>query len=165
MAQSIVYKYYTIESAPRQGFNQQWRPEIIIISAKGEHGTTMRHFTIEEVSYPTEAEADRHGVAYGKQIIDGKVLGVRIADPRGQVGRMLYLQYKDSEISSAPFVVRNTRPEQWRACIQIISRNNTAPSGEFIDERRFYATEHAAHEAGFEYGRYIIDGHLPAGPR
>jgi hypothetical protein len=49
----------------------------IVISWERDEGVTSRPFTAEN-TYPTEVDADLHGIAYGQRIIDGKIPGCSV---------------------------------------------------------------------------------------
>jgi len=49
----------------------------IVISWERDEKVTGRTFSAEN-TYPTEAEADLHGIAYGQRIIDGQVPGFSV---------------------------------------------------------------------------------------
>jgi len=74
MARTVEYKYFTIQSAPQYRTEwQEWQLRIAI-SCDTPHGVRTRDFA-SEVMYPTEQEADLHGITFGQRLIDGKVDG------------------------------------------------------------------------------------------
>ena len=79
MSNTVLYEGYAIQSSPR------YLPELdkwqlcIIISFKQHGAMKPREFT-SEVLYPTEQDADVQGIAFGQQLIDGKVEGRSVTD-------------------------------------------------------------------------------------
>ena len=77
MSKETTYKIYTIRSTPLQLLDSmQWTPSIAIEWERGGL-TTVRPFSAQTF-YPTEAEADIHGITYGVRIIEGKVPGFSV---------------------------------------------------------------------------------------
>lgn len=77
MSKTITYKAYTIDSFPVQELDtEQWRVDLTI-SWGSESDRTTRPFSMEQ-TYPTQEEAEIHGVTYGQRIIDGQVPGVSL---------------------------------------------------------------------------------------
>jgi hypothetical protein len=74
----FIYKTYTIRSTPLQLLDsKQWMLSIVI-DWERDGRVTGRPFSATENTYPTEAEADLHGITYGQRIIDGKVPGFSV---------------------------------------------------------------------------------------
>ena len=72
-----IYKHYSIRSTPLQRRSaMQWTFSIAIYWER-DGKMTVRSFSAEN-TYSTEAEADLHGIAYGQQIMDGKVPGCSV---------------------------------------------------------------------------------------
>ncbi len=71
MSDEIQYKGYTIQATPDElSETKRWTVDIII--SKERNGTaTDKQFSANH-SYPTEDEAKRHCLEFGRQIIDGK---------------------------------------------------------------------------------------------
>jgi hypothetical protein len=77
MSRSVIYQSYTITSSPlHDAQNDQWKLRISISWAT-DRNTISRTFWMP-ILYPTELEADTHGIAYGQRIIDGKVAGLEL---------------------------------------------------------------------------------------
>lgn len=74
MSQAILYKGYTIQPAPRQLVDTgQWELNVFI-SWTTEDDEDSRHF-VKTGRYPSEDEAAVQCIAFGQQIVDGKVPG------------------------------------------------------------------------------------------
>lgn len=74
MTHPITYKGYTIRPAPRQLVDTgQWELNVFI-SWTTEDEEDSRHF-VKTGRFPTEADATAQCIAYGQQIVDGKVPG------------------------------------------------------------------------------------------
>jgi hypothetical protein len=74
MTEPVTYKDYTIQPAPRQLVDTgQWELNVFI-SWSTEDDEDSRHF-VKTGRYASEEEATAQCIAYGQQIIDGKVSG------------------------------------------------------------------------------------------
>jgi hypothetical protein len=74
MSQAVNYKGYTIRPAPRQLIDTgQWELNVFISWSTAEDEES-RHFYMKAPP-ATEEEATARCIAYGQQIIDGKVPG------------------------------------------------------------------------------------------
>lgn len=81
MSKRLIYRNYTITSAPKQDMEtRQWRIHIEVALEKG--GNVVGQYWMP-ISYSTEAEADTHGITFGQRIIDGKIPGISL-DQRSQ---------------------------------------------------------------------------------
>ena len=79
MSRCMIYRGYTISSSPtKNDETDQWQLRISITWAR-DGGTGTRPY-LTSMGYPTELEADLHGVAFAQRIIDGKVPGVSIGE-------------------------------------------------------------------------------------
>ena len=79
MGKAVEYQGYTIQSAPQfQAVWEKWQLHIVI-SLDDHRGVRTREFSAD-VLYPTEQEADVHGIAFGQRLIDGKVDGRSVTD-------------------------------------------------------------------------------------
>lgn len=67
MSRTILYQSYTITSSPVQNVSQ-WGLRISI-SWKSDGNTISKSFWMP-ITYPTEEEADIHGISSGQHIID-----------------------------------------------------------------------------------------------
>lgn len=77
MSRTIPYQGYTINSFPTEDTGTgQWRLSISIAWEKD--GTTISRTYWMPVKYPTEMEADLHGITFGQRIIDGEVAGLSV---------------------------------------------------------------------------------------
>ena len=77
MSRTVTYNTYTITSSPiHDGVSDQWKLSILISWDK-DGSETSRTFWMP-VPYPTETEADIHGISFGQRIIDGKVVGLSL---------------------------------------------------------------------------------------
>ena len=76
MAKAVTYKGYMIRPAPRHLVDtDQWELNVFISwSIEGEEDEESRHFYMTG-RYATEEEARVQSIAYGQQIIDGKIPG------------------------------------------------------------------------------------------
>ena len=77
MSRHARHKNYTIRSTPLHLFDSMQWTLPIVISWERDEKVTGRTFSAEN-TYPTEAEADLHGIAYGQRIIDGQVPGFSV---------------------------------------------------------------------------------------
>jgi hypothetical protein len=77
MPKRATYKHYTIRTTPLQRRGTTHWTFSIAIYWERDGKMAVRSFSAEN-TYSTEAEADLHGLAYGQQIIDGKVSGVSV---------------------------------------------------------------------------------------
>jgi hypothetical protein len=74
MGKAVTYRGYTIRPAPRQLVDTgQWELNVFISWSTDEEEES-RHFYMT-ARHATEDEATAHCIAYGQQIIDGKVPG------------------------------------------------------------------------------------------
>jgi len=74
MSKAVTYKGYTIQPALRYLVDTgQWELNVFI-SWSTENEEESRHFCTTG-QYPSEGEATAHCIAYGQQIIDGKISG------------------------------------------------------------------------------------------
>jgi len=79
LEKTVEYQGYTIQSAPHHLIDgEKWRLRIFI-SLEDHRGVQTREFS-DEVLYATEQEADIHGIAFGRRLIDGKVEGQSVMD-------------------------------------------------------------------------------------
>jgi len=77
MIKDTTYKNYTIRSNPVYlSDTEQWRLTIAITWERS-GGMTSRKFS-GPITYSTKQEAANHGIAFGQEIIDGKVLGLSV---------------------------------------------------------------------------------------
>ena len=77
MSKTVTYQGYTITSAPAQDTKTgQWRLHISI-SWEGDGRTQARPYWMP-ITYPTEQEADFHGISFGQRIVDGKIPGISL---------------------------------------------------------------------------------------
>ncbi|BCA53926.1 hypothetical protein W02_10660 [Nitrospira sp. KM1] len=79
MATQVQYKNHTIVSLPHWHRGLGWIPRILISKAVSEILSTQE-FRLNGSSWPTEHEADVHGVTYGQRIINGEIVGVNLMD-------------------------------------------------------------------------------------
>ena len=74
MSKAVIYKGYTIQPALRQMPDTgQWELNVFI-SWQADEEEESRHFC-STGRYATEGEATAQCIAYGQQIVDGKVPG------------------------------------------------------------------------------------------
>lgn len=86
MARTADYQGFTIRSTPQyQTEWQEWRLHVAI-ACETPHGTRTRDFPLE-IMYPSEEEADIHGITFGQRLIDGKVKGFSVGDMQTANGR------------------------------------------------------------------------------
>jgi len=79
MTMKTTHRGYTILSAPHFQANWLiWRPHILI-SRQDERGIYTREFSTD-VLFTTMQEADSHGLAFGKRLIEGKVEGQSVTE-------------------------------------------------------------------------------------
>ena len=79
MARTAAYREFTIQSTPHYRTEwQEWQLRIAI-SCDTSQGVRTRDFS-SEIMYPTEQEADFHGITFGQHLIDGKVEGQSVID-------------------------------------------------------------------------------------
>ncbi len=73
MGKTVGYQGYTIQSAPHhlKDGEKKWRLRILI--SLDDRRTTRTHEFSADVVYATEDNADTHGIALGRRLIDGKV--------------------------------------------------------------------------------------------
>jgi len=77
MSKETTYKAFTIRSTPRQLHDSmRWTPSIVI-DWERDGAVTERPFSASTL-YPTESEADIHGLIHGMRIIDGHVPGFSV---------------------------------------------------------------------------------------
>jgi hypothetical protein len=77
MIQSMTYKGYTIQPAPRQLVDTgQWELNVFISWAT-EDEEDSRHF-VKTGRYATEDEATAQCIIHGQQIVDGQVPGLSV---------------------------------------------------------------------------------------
>ena len=77
MSRRATYKHYTIRSTTHQLVDAlQWTLSIVI-EWERDGEVTGRPFSADN-TYPTETEADLHGLSYGQRIIDGKFPGLSV---------------------------------------------------------------------------------------
>ncbi|MDK2745086.1 MAG: HlyU family transcriptional regulator [Nitrospira sp. BO4] len=69
----MIYHGYGIQPAPRHLDTGQWGLNLFILWSSNDEERTRHFYTIDE--YATEEEARTHCLAYGQQIIDGKIPG------------------------------------------------------------------------------------------
>jgi len=81
MSNTVLYEGYTIQSSPRYLAEREKWQLCIVISFKQHGAMNPREFS-SDVLYTTEQEADTHGIAFGQQLIDGKVEGRSVTDMR-----------------------------------------------------------------------------------
>jgi hypothetical protein len=69
--------------------------------------------------------------------------------------RVLHETYKGQDIRCCPYEFL----QKWKVRLDITFPNGDGRKtiGEYLDKKRFYATQGEAHTAGFVYGRRIID--------
>lgn len=78
MTQAVTYKGYTIQPALRPLVDTgQWELNVFISWTTGDEEDS-RHF-VKTGRYTTEDEATAQCIAYGQQIIDGKIPGSSLA--------------------------------------------------------------------------------------
>jgi hypothetical protein len=71
------YKNYAIRSnSVYLSDTEQWKPTIAITWERS-GCMTSRKFSVP-ITYSTKREADDHGIAFGQQIVDGKVPGLSV---------------------------------------------------------------------------------------
>jgi hypothetical protein len=86
MSKTVLYEGYAIQSSPRHlAEGEKWQL-CIVISFKQPGAMKPREFS-SEVLYTTEQEADIHGIAFGQQLIDGKVEGRSVTDMKIETRR------------------------------------------------------------------------------
>jgi hypothetical protein len=77
MSRTVIYKKYTIASWPvHDAHTGEWRLNISISWEKG--GTPISRPYWMPITYPSETEADVHGITFGQRIVDGKVSGIEL---------------------------------------------------------------------------------------
>jgi len=77
MIKDTTYKNYTIRSnSVYLSDTEQWKLTIAITWERS-GGMTSRRFS-GPITYSTRQEADDHGIAFGQQIVDGKVPGLSV---------------------------------------------------------------------------------------
>ena len=86
MSNTVLYEGYAIQSSPRYLAEREKWQLCIVISFKQHGAMTPREFT-SEVLYTTEQEADIHGIAFGQQLIDGKIEGRSVTDMKREQRR------------------------------------------------------------------------------
>ena len=79
MSNTALYEGYVIQSAPRYLAERAHWQLCVVISFSQCREMRPREF-FSEIFYPTEHEADTHGIAFGHDLIDGKVAGLSVAD-------------------------------------------------------------------------------------
>ena len=77
MSKIAPYGVYLIGSLPLYQADTNMRNPVITISWEHDGNTITRPFQTES-TYPTEAEADTHGITFGQRIIDGEVTGLSV---------------------------------------------------------------------------------------
>lgn len=76
MSKVVQHGAYTIKSAPfHQSTTNTWKLAIVI-SWESDGATNLRPFSPDDPAYPTEEEADLHGIAFGELISDRKIPGL-----------------------------------------------------------------------------------------
>lgn len=79
MSNRVLYEGYVIQSSLR--YLSEWKQwQLCIFISFQQHGAMKPREFSSEVLYPTEQEADIHGIAFGQQLIDGKVEGRSVTD-------------------------------------------------------------------------------------
>lgn len=105
MGKSVEYQGYTIESAPQRELQgEKWRIRIYI-SVQDSRGIQTREFA-SDTHYASEQEANLHGIAFGRRVIDGKVDGSTVWDMKSQERRItprFRVQFRTT-FSSAPML-------------------------------------------------------------
>ena len=78
---AVIYKGYTIQAAPHELIETgEWALNLFIMWPT-ETGEESRHFHTSD-RYATKEQAMAHCIAFGQQIIDGKILGLVVgSDP------------------------------------------------------------------------------------
>jgi hypothetical protein len=76
---TVLYGGYTINSVPtKDAETDQWQLRISISWEKNGSKITRPFWT--PMGYPTEMEADVHGITFGQRIIDGKIPGISVSE-------------------------------------------------------------------------------------
>ena len=73
---SVLYKDYVLYAVPYPRPNEQWSTDVCIMRDVGEDTHTKTFHASNR--WNSEEEADAHSIAYGKQIVDGEIGGVKI---------------------------------------------------------------------------------------
>jgi hypothetical protein len=79
MSNTVLYEGYAIQSSPKYRTERDKWQLCIVISFK-QHGAMKPQEFSSELMYPTEQEADIHGIVFGQRLIDGKVEGLSVAN-------------------------------------------------------------------------------------
>lgn len=105
MGRQTEYNGYTIESNPNfEPTGNKWQLRIYV-SVHHAQGIRTRELA-SDVWYPTEEEADIHGITFGQRVIDGKVDGRSVWDMKVQDRRVtprFRVQFRTT-FSSAPML-------------------------------------------------------------
>ncbi len=79
MSNTVLYEGYAIQSTPRYlAERAHWQLRVVISFSQCRE-MRPREFSSENFSL-TEQEADTHGIAFGRDLIDGKLAGLSVAD-------------------------------------------------------------------------------------
>jgi hypothetical protein len=79
MRNTVLYEGYAIQSSPR--YRAEWEQwQLCIIISFRHHGAMKPREFFSEAFYMTEHEADIHGIAFGQDLIDGKLDGLSVTD-------------------------------------------------------------------------------------
>jgi len=77
MSRTVQYQKHSIKSSPRLLRNEsRWQVKISIWWEE-QGAVTFRSFAFD-LKYETESEADVHGIAFGREIVDGNVPGLSL---------------------------------------------------------------------------------------
>jgi len=88
MSNTVLYEGYVIQSSPR--YLAEWEKwQLCILISFKQHGAMKPREFSSEVLYTTEQEADIHGIAFGQELIDGKVEGRSVTDMKVEKRRGL----------------------------------------------------------------------------
>ena len=79
MAKTVEHRGYTVQSAPGHPVDSKKWQLRIFISVQDHQGVKTREISAAGL-YATEQEADIHGIAFGRRLIDGKVQGQSVMD-------------------------------------------------------------------------------------